>query len=278
MSFRKCQAGKDGKLYVVPGEKGLQMIMPQYHKLLIHAGKIQEALDDSIRFIDILFDLSYNMTACIDAEPFTMPKTLRLQNAFKSQMVELTSSQFQKWREATTKIDIEIEKLRAENDVYVSVKKTCITSMKEESLDDKVLEECEQLYVSVCGVYLRHETVEKLVCDGCEVNELSQHRHDCMMIDEAERMNPHLYAEMVKLSTKFLEIRDVFVRVASDLMPESVIRGVQLLPMFEKKYLYDMEQGHGKVMEYAKLASKFLTGMKQEDEKGTIDVINDKIL
>lgn len=280
MSFRRCEVGKNGQLCVKPFERGwftelpetgVKIIMPQYEKLLTDADKIQEALNDSVSLKNVIFDFTYSLTGIVEKVQFSDHKLLCLRRG--RHFAILTPSQFQKWRECIGKVEETLKKLRQEKAAYIDkfYKPLIIDESK------NFTDECEELYLSVCGAYLRHEAIEKLVCDGCEFNHGSQHRHECMMVSESSRIQPLLYNEMNKFSDNFLKIRDIFVQVAVDFIPGALVRAIKLLPSLEKIYLYDDERGHEKIIEAATTISSILNKFETDDKNEMIMMIQSKI-
>ena len=70
-----------------------------------------------------------------------------------------------------------------------------------------------QLYILVSAVCLRRLCKTNLRCDACDIDDLSQHHHDCMMLDEAERVQMISSQESKKLFLHAKEIGTVYGRL-----------------------------------------------------------------
>lgn len=200
-------------------------------------------------------------------------KCLKLENSLKSQSFTLSLIQFNRWVDIFESIEMTITKLRRE----------IFDAKHEESIfksltvvENKCVDYDEELYLLVCGVFLYKTTLKFLECEGCKLHVRSEIYHDCVMRSEFARLDPLLNDEVIKLPVKFLEIRDIFVRVAVDLLPSSLGQAISRLPVFEKTYLQE-DCGKERVRDQCKFVSDVLSKVVESSALSMIETIVGKI-
>lgn len=249
MSIYKWTLGKNGTLYVNTKETGINMIRPQYNKFLESSDDILQALDSSCTFDDKKFDLLFNLSLTLKSGYYDQTScNVVLENSYRQRVIMVSSDNIKRLIELKDQIGEQILILEGTEEPASKKRKidvgSNIISIKTEP------DEAEKLYLLVSGTFLRYKAASDLKCAGCEVEELSQHKHECMMILESIRIGSEVESLVANLIEYKLKIREMFARTAVIEMIPDLSSVFVKLHMCEDKFL-GTNEGKQKVKDKA---------------------------